>query len=30
MTETGLRTRDNEYLFDTVIFATGFNAVTGA
>lgn len=30
MTETGLRTQDNEYSFDTVIFATGFDAVTGA
>jgi len=30
MTETGLRTRDNEYSFDAVIFATGFDAVTGA
>lgn len=30
MTENGLRTRDNEYSFDAVIFATGFDAVTGA
>lgn len=31
MTESGLRTRDGkEYEFDAVVFATGFDAVTGA
>ncbi|MEU2004880.1 flavin-containing monooxygenase [Rhodococcus sp. NPDC019627] len=30
ITTTGLRTRDREYEFDAIIFATGFDAVTGA
>jgi cation diffusion facilitator CzcD-associated flavoprotein CzcO len=30
MTETGLRTGENEYSFDALVLATGFDAVTGA
>jgi cyclohexanone monooxygenase len=30
MTETGLRTQNNEYSFDVLVLATGFDAVTGA
>lgn len=30
LTETGIRTRDQELEFDVIIFATGFDAVTGA
>jgi cation diffusion facilitator CzcD-associated flavoprotein CzcO len=29
-TESGIKTKDQEYEFDIVIFATGFDAVTGA
>src|SRR5262249_17706164 len=29
-TETGLRTSDREYEFDAIVFATGFDAMTGA
>jgi cyclohexanone monooxygenase len=29
ITETGLRTRDAEYTLDTIVFATGFDAITG-
>jgi cyclohexanone monooxygenase len=29
-TETGLRTSDAEYEFDAIVFATGFDALTGA
>ena len=30
ITEKGLRTADNEYEFDILVFATGFDAMTGA
>jgi cyclohexanone monooxygenase len=30
LTETGLRTSDAEYEFDVIVFATGFDALTGA
>jgi cation diffusion facilitator CzcD-associated flavoprotein CzcO len=30
ITETGLRTSDQEYEFDSIVFATGFDAMTGA
>jgi cyclohexanone monooxygenase len=30
ITPTGLRTRDAEYTFDSIAFATGFDAMTGA
>ncbi len=30
VTETGLRTTDRDYEFDVIIYATGFDAVTGA
>lgn len=30
LTETGLRTSENTYEFDTIVFATGFDAMTGA
>jgi cation diffusion facilitator CzcD-associated flavoprotein CzcO len=30
ITETGIRTSDAEYQFDMVIYATGFDAITGA
>ena len=30
LTETGLRTSDAEYTFDAIVFATGFDAMTGA
>ncbi|MEO8714628.1 MAG: NAD(P)/FAD-dependent oxidoreductase [Acetobacteraceae bacterium] len=30
LTPTGLRTRDSEYAMDSVVFATGFDAMTGA
>ncbi|MFT5171947.1 MAG: cyclohexanone monooxygenase [Gammaproteobacteria bacterium] len=30
ITETGLRTADTEYEFDAIVFATGFDAMTGA
>jgi cation diffusion facilitator CzcD-associated flavoprotein CzcO len=30
ITENGLRTSDREYEFDTIVFATGFDAMTGA
>ncbi len=30
ITETGLRTTDRDYEFDVIIYATGFDAVTGA
>lgn len=30
ITETGLRTRDGAYDFDCIVFATGFDAMTGA
>jgi cation diffusion facilitator CzcD-associated flavoprotein CzcO len=30
LTETGLRTSDAEYEFDAIVFATGFDALTGA
>ena len=29
ITETGVRTRDDEYEVDTIVFATGFDAMTG-
>jgi cyclohexanone monooxygenase len=30
ITETGLRTKDREYELDAIVFATGFDAMTGA
>ena len=30
ITETGLRTSEQEYEFDSIVFATGFDAMTGA
>ena len=30
ITETGIRTSDQEYEFDSIVFATGFDAMTGA
>jgi cation diffusion facilitator CzcD-associated flavoprotein CzcO len=30
LTETGLRTSEQSYEFDTIVFATGFDAMTGA
>jgi cation diffusion facilitator CzcD-associated flavoprotein CzcO len=30
ITETGIRTSDAEYAFDMIIYATGFDAITGA
>jgi len=30
MTETGLRTTEREYDFDIIVYATGFDAITGA
>lgn len=30
LTETGIRTADKDYGFDTIVFATGFDAMTGA
>ena len=30
ITPTGLRTTDREYQFDTIVYATGFDAMTGA
>ena len=30
ITETGIRTADREFEFDVIVFATGFDAVTGA
>ncbi|WP_219412371.1 flavin-containing monooxygenase [Pseudonocardia nigra] len=30
ITERGVRTSDREYAFDTIVFATGFDAMTGA
>ena len=30
MTETGLRTRERDYELDIIVYATGFDAVTGA
>ena len=30
MTETGLRTTERDYEFDIIVFATGFDAITGA
>jgi cyclohexanone monooxygenase len=30
ITETGLRTSDQDYEFDSIVFATGFDAMTGA
>jgi cation diffusion facilitator CzcD-associated flavoprotein CzcO len=30
ITETGIRTSDREYEFDSIVFATGFDAMTGA
>jgi cation diffusion facilitator CzcD-associated flavoprotein CzcO len=30
MTETGLRTTEREYEFDIIVYATGFDAITGA
>lgn len=30
MTETGLRTTQREYNFDVIVYATGFDAITGA
>ena len=30
ITETGLRTSEHEYEFDAIVFATGFDAMTGA
>jgi len=30
ITETGIRTTDRDYAFDAIIFATGFDAMTGA
>ena len=30
MTETGLRTTEQDYEFDVIVYATGFDAITGA
>ena len=30
ITETGIKTSDAEYEFDMIIYATGFDAITGA
>lgn len=30
ITETGVATRDNDFAFDAIVFATGFDAMTGA
>ena len=30
ITETGLRTTERDYEFDIIVYATGFDAITGA
>ena len=30
VTETGLRTTERDYEFDIIVYATGFDAITGA